>query len=71
MATQHDAQHGGHDAHGATHGTHHSVRGDRTPAFIGLIGGAIFIFAVLFGVVLWTNGRFAGHGEGAKAEATK
>jgi hypothetical protein len=26
---------------------------------------------VLFSVVHWTNGRFAAHGEGAKAEATK
>ena len=68
MATQHDAQQAG---HAVTHGAHHSVRDDRTPAFIGLIGGALFIFAVLFSVVHWTNGRFAGHGEGAKAEATK
>jgi len=68
MATQHDAHH---DDHAVTHGAHHSVRGDRAPAFIGLIGGAIFIFAVLFSVVRWTNGRFAGHAEGAKAEATK
>jgi hypothetical protein len=75
MATQHDAHRGSHTdphagAHGA-HGAHHSVRGDRAAAFIGLIGGAIFIFGVLFGVVQWTNSRFAGHGEGAKAEATK
>ena len=68
MATQHDPHHGG---HAVTHEAHHSVRGDRAPAFIGLIGGAIFIFAVLFGVVKWTNAQFAGHGEGAKAEATK
>ena len=71
MATEHDAQHGSHGGHAVTHGAHHSVRDDRAPAFIGLIGGAIFIFGVLFGVVQWTNSLFAGHGEGAKAEATK
>ena len=79
MATHHEQGHGAtvqqgaHGAHGhAHHGhAHHSVSGDRVPAFIGLIAGAIFIGAVLFGVVKWTNAQFAGHGEGAKAEATK
>jgi hypothetical protein len=66
MATQHDHGH----AHGE-HGHHHSVSEDRVPAFVGLIVGSAFIGAVLFGVVQWTNAQFAGHGEGAKAEATK
>jgi len=70
MATHHDTHQGTHaGTHGGAH--HHSIRDDRVPAFVGLVGGAIFIFGVLFGVVHWTNGRFAGHGEGAKAEATK
>jgi hypothetical protein len=79
MATHHEqghgaaVQHGAHGAHGhAQHGhAHHSVSEDRVPAFIGLIAGAAFIGAVLFGVVKWTNAQFAGHAEGAKAEATK
>ena len=80
MATHHEQGHGAavqHGAHGAHHGhahhghAHHSVREDRMPAFIGLVAGAVFIAAVLFGVVQWTNAQFAGHGEGAKAEATK
>jgi hypothetical protein len=77
MATQHDHGHahgghghGAHAAHGAP-GHHHSVSEDRAPAFIGLVAGAAFIGAVLFGVVQWTNAQFAGHSEGAKAEATK
>jgi hypothetical protein len=41
------------------------------PALIGLVAGSAVIGAVLFGVVQWTNAQFAGHGEGAKAEATK
>ena len=36
-------------------------------AFMGLIGGAIFIGAILYGVVLWTNARFEGHEGGKKA----
>ena len=68
MATHHDTHQG---ADAGAHHDHHSVRGDRGAAFIALVGGAIFIFGVLFSVVHWTNGRFAGHGEGAKAEATK
>jgi hypothetical protein len=59
------------DAHHDAHGHHHSVSADRVPAFIGLIGGAIFIGAVLFGVVQWTNSLHGEHAEGAKAEATK
>lgn len=42
----------GHDAHGGS---------DTGAAFAGLIGGAIFIGAILYGIVLWTNDRFAGH----------
>ena len=35
-------------------------------AFTGLIGGAIFLGAIIYGIVLWTNARFASH---HKAEA--
>jgi hypothetical protein len=58
-----------HDA--AHHPAHHSVRDDRVPAFVALIGGAIFIFTVLFTVVRLTNAKFAGHGERPAAAATK
>jgi hypothetical protein len=40
---------------------------DKGAAFMGLIGGAIFIGAILYGVVLWTNARFEGHEGGKKA----
>ena len=40
---------------------------DKGAAFMGLIGGAIFIGAILNGVVLWTNTRFEGHEAGKKA----
>ena len=39
------------------------------PALIGLVAGAAFIGAVLFGVVHWTNGQYAGHE--AAAESTR
>jgi hypothetical protein len=46
----------GHDhAHGHAHGS------DKGAAFIGLIGGAVLIGAILYGIVLWTNSLFAGH----------
>lgn len=47
----------GHDHH---HGS------DKGAAFAGLIGGMIFIGAILYGIVLWTNSIFAGHEGGEK-----
>ena len=29
-------------------------------AFMGLVGGALFIGVVLYGIVLWTNNHFSG-----------
>ena len=73
MATHHEQGHGAavpHGLPGHDHaGHHHSVLGDRIPAYVGLIAGAAFIFVVLFGVVKWTNGRFAGHGAEKPAAA--
>ncbi len=46
----------GHDNHGS----------DKSAAFTGLIGGAIFIGAILYGITMWTNAKFAGHAEGEK-----
>lgn len=40
---------------------------DLGAGFMGLIGGAIFIGAILYGIVLWTNAKFASHGEATKA----
>lgn len=42
---------------------------DTGAAFMGLIGGAIFIFVILYAVVLLTNRKYAGH-ETAAATAT-
>ena len=45
----------------------HSNHGsDKGAAFTGLIGGAIVIGAILYGIVLWTNAKFAGHEGGEK-----
>ena len=34
---------------------------DKPAAFMGLVGGVVFITAVVFGLVQWTNARFASH----------
>ena len=44
---------------------HQQQGSDMGAAFVGLIGGVIFIGTVLYAVVMWTNARFASH----KAEA--
>lgn len=38
---------------------HHSQNSDMGAAFAGLIGGAVFIGAILFGIVVLTNRHFA------------
>ncbi len=43
---------------------------DKGAAFMGLILGAIAILAILYGVVRFTNAKYAGHAENAAAEAT-
>jgi hypothetical protein len=42
---------------------------DKGAAFVGLIVTAAALAAMVFGIVVWTNARYANH-EGAKAEAT-
>jgi plastocyanin len=71
--TGHNAQsHGGHGHGGHGHGAHVS---DRTPAFVGLIAGGLFVGGVLYAVVAWTNTQFEGHTRekapvaGAKADS--
>jgi hypothetical protein len=47
---------------------HHFVRPparDKAPAFLGLVAGALVIGAILFGVVKWTDARFASHAPAA------
>jgi hypothetical protein len=51
-----------HDAH--AHHVHHVPGADQRPAFMGLIVGGIALFAILYGVVKFTNAQFAGEGHG-------
>ena len=44
---------------------------DKAAAFTGLIGGAIFIAAFCYAIVLWTNSKFEGHAPGAAPAATQ
>lgn len=50
---------------------HHTEQSDTGAAFMGLIGGSLFIGIILYGIVLWTNSLFAGHGaaEGGEHKA--
>jgi hypothetical protein len=43
-------------------------KGDKSAAFVGLIGGAITILLLVYGMVLLTNASFEGH-EGAAPAA--
>lgn len=51
-------------------GHKHDTNPDLPAAFTGLIGGAILLGAILYGVVLWTNKKFEGHGAEQKAAVT-
>ncbi len=42
---------------------------DRGAAFKGLIVTALLLFVMAFGIVKWTNAKYAAH-EGGKGEAT-
>ena len=44
--------------------------GDKRSAYVGMIVTAALLFVFAYGIVLWTNSKFAG-GEGAHAESTK
>lgn len=50
-------------------GGHAEQESDKGAGFLGLIGGAILIGAIMYGVVVWTNMQFAGHEEEKKAAA--
>ena len=43
--------------------------GDKRSAYVGMIVTAVLLFVFAYGIVLWTNSKFAG-GE-AHAESTK
>lgn len=51
-------------------GGHAAQGSDKAAAFTGLILGAVFIGAIMYGIVLWTNAQFASHeAEGKKGAA--
>jgi hypothetical protein len=49
---------------------HHDHKGDAKAAFTGLIGGAIVLLVIMYGIVLLTNKKFEGHSAAAPAAAT-
>ena len=54
--------------------SHHDVSRDKGPAFVGLFVGVIVLGAFMYGMVQFTNARYAGHAAaepGAAAEAHK
>ena len=71
MAT---ADHGhaahGHAAHG--HAAHDpaEIAGDKRAAYVGLVAGVAILGSLVYGMVMWTNARFAGHEGGEKAAET-
>jgi hypothetical protein len=50
--------------------THSKGGSDTGAAFVGLIGGGLFIGLILWGIVILTNRQFEGHAAGAKPAAT-
>lgn len=48
---------------------HEKQGSDMGAAFTGLIGGLVFLGAIIYGIVLWTNARFESHHK-AKAAVT-
>ncbi|WP_309669122.1 hypothetical protein [Gemmatimonas sp.] len=48
-------------------GGHAQQGSDKGAAFMGLIGGAVLVGAILYGIVIWTNGKFEGHEAEKKA----
>lgn len=47
----------------------HEQHSDKGAAFTGLIVTAVALSVMAFGIVKWTNAKYANH-DGAKAEAT-
>jgi hypothetical protein len=42
---------------------------DKAAGITGFIVGAVLLFALVIGVVAWTNSRFEGHGAAAEGSA--
>jgi len=59
----------------STHGHDHHAPGhhgsDKGAAFVGLFGGLILLLGIVYGIVQWTNAKYAGHGEGGAAAAAE
>lgn len=47
----------------------HEPTSDKSAAFTGLLVTAAALFAMVFGIVTWTNSKYAGEKAGAAAEA--
>lgn len=47
---------------------HNDHKADARAAFMGLIFGAIALFAIMYTIVHLTNARYAGHSEAAAAK---
>ena len=62
------SQGGGRPEHDIHHDLH-DVTGDKKAAFVGLVGGMALIGVLVYGMVLWTNAQFAGHGAAGAAKA--
>jgi hypothetical protein len=45
--------------------------GDKRAAFVGMIVTFVALFIMAYGIVQWTNAKFAGHKAEAKAGAPK
>lgn len=54
----------------ASNGQHSAGGTDTGAGFMGLIGGAILIFAIIYSIVMWTNSRYKSHESAAGAAAT-
>ncbi|MEO7963611.1 MAG: hypothetical protein ABIT38_06840 [Gemmatimonadaceae bacterium] len=48
----------------------HEPPNDRSAAFTGLIVTAVALFVLVFGIVTWTNSKYAGETGGEKAAQT-
>jgi len=49
--------------------SHQPQHNDKGAAMLGLVVTALVLFVLSFGIVKWTNGKFAGH-EPGQAKAT-
>ncbi len=49
----------------------HPHESDRNAAFTGLIVGAVALAVLIYGIVQWTNGRYAKEGGKPTASATR